>query len=137
MVAAPSRAFAAVVVVFSMAWSMAWAQQSGQSGGPVTDALRAAFVPRVPLTERFERLRAEVSSRFPFSVVAQLQAWQTPAVDVGEGAFNALSGRYGAIPVDMSWMMPIAAFIRTGMGLVILVATVWWILNRVTPVLKI
>ena len=132
MAAKAARAFVAVVVVFSMAWA-----QSGQSGGPVIDALRAAFVPSVPLTERFERLRAEVSSRFPFSVIAQLQGWQTPAVDVGEGAVTSLSGRYGAIPVDMSWMTPIATFIRTGMGLVILVSTLWWVLNRVTPVLKI
>lgn len=138
MASAPSRAFSAVVVVFFiMAWSMAWAEQSEQSGGAVIDALKAAFLPRVSLAERFERLQAEASTRFPFSVVAQLRAWQAPAVDVGEGAFDALSGQYGAIPVDMSWMMPIATFIRTGMGLVILVSTVWWILNRVTPVLKI
>jgi hypothetical protein len=111
--------------------SLALAQE--QSAGPVVDALRALFIPQTPLTVRFERVRADLAGRFPFSVVAQLQGWQVPVQEVELG----LSGNIGPFRVELGYFQPVASAIRTGMGLVIFVATLWWVINRITPVLKI
>jgi hypothetical protein len=109
---------------------------SGFAGAAgLEDALAGLFVPRRGLVERFQVLRQDMSARFPFSVAMQLREATLSLREAD--AEGVLGGSIGPIPLPSgSAIAPLFTFIRDGMGLVILVSTLVWLVNRVAPQLR-
>lgn len=125
MVSAALRACVAglVVGVFSFA-----------AAGGFEDALASLFVPNRGLAERMASLQVHMSDRFPFSVVAQLRGWNVPVEEVRQLSFN---GHIGPFSVSLGYFEPVAEAIRAGFSVLIVLSTLWWVGNRLVPVLKI
>lgn len=115
----------AVVACLSFAWA------SGDQG--LGSLLADLFVPRTPLTERFQRVYEDLSGRFPFSVAAALREWSLP---VGEAGI-ALEGSVGPFSISLGYFAPLASVIRNGMGVLIMLSVLWMVANRLVPVIRI
>lgn len=117
------------LVVLVLALGFAYAQ----SGSGLVGVLESLFVPQTPLTVRFDRVRANIAGRFPFSVVAGLQAPQIQE----QTDLQALGGSWGLFTVSLGSLQPLAALMRTLLAWVVGISLLAWLITAITPKLRI
>lgn len=112
--------------------SVALAQGGSQNG--FLDALEELFVPDRGLVERFDSIGDALSQKFPFSVFYALQSPQVQEMN----SLDALNGDVGGyFTINMGWLTGVLEAVRVSLAALIVGAISWWVIDRVTPFVRI
>ncbi len=92
---------------------------------------KCLFIPTVDISSKVSQLQAQTTTKFPFSISAQLNsAFRSPTATASA---SPLPARAGDIPLDWSPIAPFLQIAKSVIGTFIWFSALWFIVRKITP----